>query len=47
MVKIVYNINSMVIDLLSKMNSKLERRYGLVPLSFDDVALNLNSRYEE
>ena len=45
MVKIVYNMNNTIISLLSKMNSKLEQRYQLIPLSFEDVAVNLNNRY--
>ena len=47
MIKVVYNMNSSVISLLSKLNSKIEAKYNLVPLSFRDVALNLNNRYEE
>lgn len=47
MIKIVYNINSMVINSLSRLNSKLEDRYNMVPKSFDEVALNLNNRYEK
>lgn len=47
MIKIVYNINSMIINSLSRLNSKLEDRYNMVPKSFDEVALNLNNRYEK
>lgn len=47
MIKIVYNINSSIISLLSKLNSKIEMKYNMVPLSFEDVALSLNKRYEE
>lgn len=47
MIKVVYNMNISVISLLSKLNSKIEAKYNLVPLSFRDVALNLNNRYEE
>lgn len=47
MIKLVYNMNSSIISLLSKLNSKIEVKYNMVPLSFRDVALNLNNRYEE
>ena len=47
MIKLVYNMNSSIISLLSKLNSKIEAKYNMVPLSFRDVALNLNNRYEE
>lgn len=47
MIKIVYNINSSIISLLSKLNSKIEVKYNMVPLSFDEVAMNLNNRYEK
>ena len=47
MIKVVYNMNISVISLLSKLNSKIEAKYNMVPLSFRDVALNLNNRYEE
>lgn len=47
MIKIVYNINNMVINSLSRLNSKLEQRYNMIPKSFDEVALNLNNRYEK
>lgn len=47
MIKVVYNMNISVISLLSKLNSKIEAKYNVVPLSFRDVALNLNNRYEE
>ena len=47
MIKLVYNMNSSIISLLSKLNSKIEVKYNLVPLSFKDVALSLNKRYEE
>ena len=47
MIKIVYNMNRSIISLLSKLNSKIEAKYNMVPLSFKDVALSLNSRYEE
>lgn len=47
MIKIVYNINSIIINLLSRLNSKLEDRYNMIPKSFDEVALNLNNRYEK
>ena len=47
MIKIVYNMNKTIISLLSKLNSKIEVKYNMVPLSFRDVALNLNNRYEE
>lgn len=45
MIKIVYNMNKGIINLLSKLNSKIEVKYSMVPLSFEDVALNLNNRY--
>lgn len=44
MTRIVYNINQMVINKLSKLNGKLETKYGFVPLSFEEVATNLNAR---
>jgi len=44
MIKIVYNMNKSIISLLSNLNSKLEQKYKLVPLSFEEVALNLNNR---
>lgn len=44
MIKVVYNMNKSIISLLSKLNSKLEQHYKLVPLSFEEVALNLNNR---
>ena len=44
MIKVVYNMNKNIISLLSKLNSKLESKYKLVPLSFEEVALNLNNR---
>lgn len=44
MIKMVYNMNKAIISLLSGLNSKLEQKYKLVPLSFDELALNLNSR---
>ena len=47
MIKIVYNMNNIIISLLSNLNSKLEDRYNMVPKSFDEVALNLNNRYEK
>lgn len=47
MIKIVYNMNKTIISLLSTLNSKLEQRYNWVPLSFDEVAMNLNNRYEK
>ena len=47
MIKLVYNMNSNIISLLSKLNSKIEAKYNVVPLSFRDMALSLNSRYEE
>lgn len=47
MIKIVYNINSIIINSLSRLNSKLEDHYNMVPKSFDEVALNLNNRYEK
>lgn len=47
MIKIVYNMNNAIINLLSKLNSKIEVKYGMVPLSFDELALNLNNRYME
>lgn len=46
MIKIVYNMNNAIINLLSKLNSKIEVKYNMVPLSFEDVVLNLNNRYE-
>lgn len=47
MIKLVYNMNSSIISLLSKLNSKIEAKYNVVPLSFRDMALSLNNRYEE
>lgn len=47
MIKLVYNMNSNIISLLSKLNSKIEAKYNMVPLPFRDMALSLNSRYEE
>lgn len=47
MIKLVYNMNRSIISLLSKLNSKIEAKYNMVPLSFRDMALNLNNRYEE
>ena len=47
MIKVVYNMNISVISLLSKLNSKIEAKYNVIPLSFRDMALSLNSRYEE
>lgn len=47
MIKTVYNFNKMVIEMLSKMNHRLESKYHLVPLSFDEVAMNLNGRIKE
>lgn len=47
MIKLVYNMNKTIISLLSKLNSKIEVKYNMVPLSFRDMALSLNSRYEE
>lgn len=47
MLKIVYNMNKSVANMLLKINSKLEIKYGMVPLSFSEVALNLNDRYKE
>ena len=44
MIKTVYNMNKAIISLLSKLNSKIELRYNMVPLSFDELALNLNNR---
>ena len=44
MTRIVYNINRIVINKLSKFNNKLETKYGFVPLSFEEVATNLNLR---
>ena len=44
MIKVVYNMNKAVIHLLSNLNSKLEQKYKMVPLSFDELALNLNNR---
>jgi len=47
MIKIVYNMNKTIIGLLSTLNSKFEQKYNWVPLSFDEVAMNLNNRYEK
>jgi hypothetical protein len=44
MIKIVYNMNKSLIDLLSRLNSKIEIKYNMVPLSFEEVAMNLNNR---
>ena len=44
MIKIVYNMNKSLIDLLSRLNSKIEIKYKMVPLSFEEVAMNLNNR---
>lgn len=44
MIKIVYNMNKVIINLLSGLNSKLEQKYKMVPLSFDELALSLNNR---
>ena len=47
MIKLVYNMNISIISLLSKLNSKIEAKYNVVPLSFRAMVLSLNSRYEE
>ena len=44
MFRFIYNVNMMVINKLSKLNSKLETKYGFIPLSFEEVAANLNQR---
>lgn len=47
MIKIVYNINKTIISMLSDLNSKLENHYNMVPKSFEEVAVQLNSRLEK
>ena len=44
MFRFIYNVNKIVINRLSKLNSKLETKYGYIPLSFEEVATNLNQR---
>lgn len=47
MIKIVYNMNKAIISMLSGLNSKLEQHYNMVPKSFEEVAVQLNSRLEQ